>query len=231
MSATGRGTEREPEDAYITPTWTVDRFVERYTLSIDKGAVVLDPCCAEGELLTELHKLRPDLILIGFELREECRPALEKLVGAGVLKGFAIGSFMDLAKSIGDHEVGFVISNPPYSLAQEFIETAERIAKVSIWLLRQNFLGATERAEFTDRTRPGLFTSPNRPSFTGWGGDATEYAWFVYGDNAYRGRWEPLALTPAAEIAAWNKAARARYPHLNPKILKAKKKAAALAAS
>ncbi len=229
MSATNRGTERENEDAYITPSWAVDRLLEAYNLP--HGALVLDPCCAKGELLAHLHKVRPDLVLMGFELREECRPALEALAQSGAIRGYVIGSYFELAASVGDKEVDFIVSNPPYCLAQEFIETSERISNVSIWLLRQNFLGAKDRVPFTARTRPGLKTLPNRPSFTGWGGDATEYAWFIYGDESLRGTWEPLPLTPPAVISAWNEDARSRYPHLSPKLVNARKEAARLAAS
>lgn len=227
MSATNRGAEREAEDTYITPRWTVERFLEAY--EIPQGASVLDPCCAEGELLAELKKLRPDLRLYGFELRPEVAPALEALAANGTIEGFSIGDFLASAAQIPSDAFDYVLTNPPYALAQAFVEACEKIVKeAAIFLLRINFLGSQDRHSFTVRTRPSLFILPNRPCFTGWGSDATEYAWFAY-DGI--GVWYMLALTPAAIISAANRAAKARYPHLNPKILKAAKAARKASAS
>lgn len=192
MSATNRGAVREPCDTYITPRATIERLLEKYVLPA--GATVLDPCCASGELLTTLHELRPDLRLVGFELREEARADLEALRADGVIVGYEIGAFNELAKQLPNGAVDFIVSNPPYSLAQEFIETAERITKVAIWLLRLNFVGSKRRHALMARTRPGLITLSNRPSFTKGGTDATEYSWMIFGDATWAGRWVPANL-------------------------------------
>ena len=221
MSATNRGADREDEDTYCTPGWCAARLLERY--SIPAGSTVLDPCAASGELLAEIKRLRPDLKLYAFELREDERPKLEALVASGVLEGFILADFLELAKASEGIQFDYVISNPPYSLAQEFVEACAKVASVTLFLLRINFLGGSKRYPFTNATRPGLFTLPNRPCFTGWGSDATEYAWFVYGDGALTGHWEPLALTPTKVISEWNDAAKLRYPHLKPELVKARK--------
>ncbi len=155
--------------------------------------------------------------LYAIELRESCRAPLQALVDAGVLQGFAIGDFLDLSTRLETNAFDYVVTNPPYSIAREFIDVCNRIAKrANVQLLRINFLGCAERREWTDLTKPGMKVVPNRPSFTGWGGDATEYAWFIYKDPDMRGRWDVLEATPADVIAAWNARARAMFPHLKP---------------
>jgi len=224
VSATGRSDARRDADHYETPPWTVERFLEFYRLP--EGASVLDPCAANGELLATLKRLRPDLKLYAIELRPECESALAALEAAGIIEGYAIGDFFALAKSIEDEFFDYVLTNPPYSLAREFITEGNRITRFgNIHLLRLNFLGAQKRRDWTWETRPGALIVPNRPSFTGWGGDATEYAWLIYKDLSVRGTWDILSLTPDDVIEAWNAAARARFPEMNPKVRRAAKDA------
>lgn len=219
MSAAGRTEIRSSNDLYVTPPWSIARLVEGYDFVA--GATVLDPCAASGVLLSVLHELRPDLKLIAIELREECRPHLQALTDAGVIDGFFIGDFLELAASLPNNGIDYVVTNPPYSLAREFIDQCTRIAaRANVQLLRINFLGAQKRRDWTEKCNPGMKVLPNRPSFTGWGGDATEYAWFIYKDPALAGRWGILNLTPKNVIAEWCERARAMFPHLKPERLK-----------
>lgn len=230
MSATGRSDVRQDNDVYVTPTWSVHRFLEAYQLpdgssSLPAGATVMDPCAANGELLQAIHAVRPDLQLYALELRPECQPALDALFQAGVIAGYEIGDFIEYAKRVcldepANKVIDAIVTNPPYALAEEFVRAALKVSIVSAFLMRVNFLGAKKRRDFTAETKPGLFISPNRPSFTGWGGDATEYAWFLYGDAAWAGAWTVLPFTPAEVIKEWNAAARLKYPHLDPRLKK-----------
>jgi hypothetical protein len=207
MSATGRSDVREALDHYVTPDWSIRRFLEAYTLP--QGATVLDPCAANGELLTEIHRLRPDLRLFAIELRDTSAE-LARLRDAGVIVGYQIGDFLAIAAAESDVPPGFdyVITNPPYALAEEFIRGSTKIAKVSAFLLRLNFLGAKKRNAFLRFARPGLFVSSDRPSFTGTGTDSTEYAWQVFGDPSVAGTWRLLPLTDKVELAKCAKRAR-----------------------
>jgi hypothetical protein len=82
-----------------------------------------------------------------------------------------------------DGEVDLVFTNPPFSLAQEFIEHALACAPTVIMLLRINFLGSQKRYDFWQQFPPdGLFILSKRPSFTGKGTDSIDYAWFVWSD-------------------------------------------------
>jgi hypothetical protein len=87
-----------------------------------------------------------------------------------------------------------LVTNPPYSLAAEFIQRALERYRKSIdcaFLLRLNYLGSQKRAAFHREHPSDVFVLPRRPSFTGKGTDATEYAWFVWGPGR-GGRWSIL---------------------------------------
>ena len=80
-----------------------------------------------------------------------------------------------------DENVDLIFTNPPFSLAQEFIKHSLPRCNTCIMLLRLNFLGSKKRYKFwTENPPSALFVLSKRPSFTGTGTDATEYAWFVW---------------------------------------------------
>jgi len=81
-----------------------------------------------------------------------------------------------------------IVGNPPYRLAQQFIEASRAIVAqhgLIVFLLRLNFLAGRLRREFWKRHQPGyVVVCIERPSFTHDGGsDATEYSLFVWGDR------------------------------------------------
>ena len=80
-----------------------------------------------------------------------------------------------------------IISNPPYSVAQEIIERCFKIANEDteiIMLLRLAFLESKKRYNFWQKHPVnGLYVLSQRPSFTGKGTDATAYAWFVWNNT------------------------------------------------
>jgi hypothetical protein len=196
---------RHPLDEYITPPWCVERLFEAYPLP--PGLLLCDPCASRGELLSTVRALRPDLRLMGVEINPECAPQLVSVCGGSHI----IGDFLKLPtpKSPGN---SIILTNPPYSLAQDFIEHSLKFSTLVIMLLRLNFLVCRDRRGFTERTNPGVFVLPNRPSFNGRGSDGTEYGWFVYGDPDVAGTWKVLFTSPPTQISEWNQQMRRRYP-------------------
>lgn len=80
-----------------------------------------------------------------------------------------------------DDNVDLIFTNPPFSLAQEFITHSVARANTVIMLLRINFLASIKRYDWWAKTPPNaLYVLSKRPSFTGSGTDATDYAWFVW---------------------------------------------------
>jgi type I restriction-modification system DNA methylase subunit len=63
-------------------------------------------------------------------------------------------------------KVDLIVTNPPFSLALEFLKKSLKEANTVIYLLRINFLGSQKRKEFFEANRPThLFTLSKRPSF------------------------------------------------------------------
>lgn len=208
MSAANRGSDRHPQDAYITPLWAVERLLDAYV--IPNGATVLDPCAARGELLSVVKRRVPQSTITGIELRPECWDGLY-----AVTTNSGLGDFLDLGAKEpmqrAQKEFDFCITNPPFSLAEEFLIECRRIAKVTIFLQRINWL-CGGRDQLFKTAEPGLFVLPQRPSFTGYGADATEYAWYIFDEPAVARSWRMLDRTPASEIAEHNRRARELNP-------------------
>lgn len=190
MSATGRGAARQTADAYYTPAWCVERLLERVRLP---GGRWLDPAAGEGAIVRAVNALRTDVRWSAVELREECAPPLRALVGPGSMH---IANFLELGLSLASERV--IITNPPYSLAREFVEACLPSGAFVVMLLRLNWLGTAERAEWLRGRIPDVYVLPDRPSFVAGGTDATEYAWMVWPPFGERrdGRLEILATTP-----------------------------------
>lgn len=170
MSATNRGGTRNEADFYPTPAWCVHRLLETVSLP---GGVWLEPAAGDGALIRAVNQKRSDIQWAAMDIRPEmedpCRAA-----GAD----FMTADFPALQYQ-GDR-FAVAITNPPYSLAQEFIEQGLQVAETVIMLLRLNYLAGGKRADFMRAMPPDVYVLPNRPSFTGGGTDATEYAWFIW---------------------------------------------------
>lgn len=147
-----------------------------------RPSLVVDPCAGEGHVLQVAATV--GLRVGGLELREECRPALDDIVPGGALYGDALEGPVSrgLRAKLETVPGAAVVTNPPYSLAQEFVTTWAPCVAWSAWLLRLNFIGSQKRAAwFRGDGRPShVLVLPKRPSFTGGGTDSCEYAWFVW---------------------------------------------------
>lgn len=200
MSATGRSDARQPNDAYPTPAWAVKRLLERVKLPHGNW---LDPCAGEGAVLqVAKNHLSGCIAWHGVEIRPECKFPLRNLGMYPV-----IGDFLEertrqaVLRQTPRGRFATVITNPPYSLARQFVEACLPIADVVVMLLRVGFLESEERADFVHLWTPNVYILPNRPSFVGKSTDATTYAWMLWrgGKSRSAGRIEILDTTPLAE--------------------------------
>lgn len=195
MSATGRGRERAAFDDYPTPDWCVRRLLE--TGAVPATRPILDPCAGDGALLRAIREFygedAPGMVAV--ELRDECRSALETIANTSA----HIGNFFTTPGTVFP-PYGTVVTNPPYSLATEFLQVLlTRYPKVCM-LLRLNFLGGTGRADMLRKHTPDVYVLPNRPSFRRdekgrAATDACEYGWFVW-DTRDRGRAGRVVILP-----------------------------------
>jgi hypothetical protein len=164
MSATNRGATRSDHDFYATPHDAIDIAIRQIDWSKIGG--VCEPCRGDGRILDRM---------------------VEKLDG-GLVDWHEIRAGRDyLFDSPIPNKYDLIITNPPYTLAQEFVEKAYIEARNVLMLLRLNFLGSKRRHEFWKTHTPDyLFILSKRPSFTGNGTDATDYAWFGWGKDFTR---------------------------------------------
>ena len=80
-----------------------------------------------------------------------------------------------------NNKVDLIFTNPPFSIAQEFIDHSLKNADTVFMLLRLNYLASIKRYDWWVNQSPtALYVLSKRPSFTGSGTDATDYAWFVW---------------------------------------------------
>lgn len=169
MSATGRnlaGHERAEDDFYETPHWATRAILPH----LQRGASVLDPCCGLGAILDVARGSWQTTCGIEIGAWRAKKAAAR---GHEVVRRDAL--------SAGAWPNAFtIVTNPPYSLAEDFIRRAWQEAPNSdaAFLLRLNFLGAQKRAAFHRRRPADVFLLPRRPSFVlavsckgrcGWG--------------------------------------------------------------
>lgn len=155
MSSTNRGSKRLDKDEYQTPVWAVKLIMNE----IDWNAfpTFLEPCLGKGNIFNNYPNPQKAFCDIS--------------IGVDYLK-------QRIPKPVYD----LIITNPPFSLALEFLQKSLQEAKTVIYLLRLNFLGSQIRHDFWTLNPPThLFVLSKRPSFTEDGGtDSVEYAWFCW---------------------------------------------------
>lgn len=197
MSATNRGAVRHPADFYATPSWCVDRLLEKLSLP---GGNWLEPGAGEGNLIKAVN--RSDVRWTALELREECRPTLEQLTPRPeiiITDKFVADGVEDREKPLHGRHFDVAFGNPPFSLAIEFVRESIKYAEHVVMLLRLNFLGSRGRCAFMQAHAPDVYVLPDRPSFDGKGTDSIEYAWFVWRRATLHqtsGRLAVLDVTP-----------------------------------
>lgn len=134
------------------------------------------------------------------ELRSECEPDIKKSF-LYEEDSCIISDFFDLyprTAKIGPYEV--CITNPPFSLAQEFLDRCLPQCKITVMLLRLAFIASEKRADFMRKNNPDLYILPNRPSFSADGAtDSADYAWFVFTQGRQGGILKVLDTTPLDE--------------------------------
>ncbi|WP_215755075.1 hypothetical protein [Acetobacter sp. P5B1] len=182
------GYERHADDWYVEPAWCVDALVQVERPFI--GAV-LDPCCGGGNIVTRLRA--NGVHAQGADIRDR-----------------ADGQFsvMGYAQSLFDARPDSVVSNPPYGLAQDFVDsclttTTDRVCV----LLRLAFLEGQKRREWLMRSSLArVWVCSKRVSMPPGGtdvaakGGSIAYAWFVF-ERGYKG--EPsLGWLPDVEKAS-----------------------------
>lgn len=168
-----------------TPYWVIHQFMPHILemLGHFQDPVVVDPSAGDGRIVNSIvQQLQPvsqTSMFMGVELHnqpEYPQPILS----------FPRTDFLRWEPPL---EVDMCITNPPFSIAREFVEHAWEFLSdegAIVYLLRLGFLATGKRCrDFWPRFRPAhVYILPHRPSFRrGGGSDNSEYAWYVWKRN------------------------------------------------
>ena len=158
MSATNRGAVRRERDYYPTPEWCTEAIVRR--LRWPGCPAILEPCRGDGAIIRVL-----------------------KRYGFSDIEWAEIADGRDFLTWDFGRQFDFVITNPPFSLARQFIDRSLELADCVVMLLPLSFLASKRRRNWwrSGREPTALHVLSRRPSFTGDNRtDATDYAWYVW---------------------------------------------------
>lgn len=181
---------RIPFDSYPTPPWCTELLMHEYPPPTN---LVLEPAAGEGGMVDVLGKYGHRVLAIDIQ---------------DMVKKNADKSFVQLALHADFLKVKFeqrltwklsIVTNPPYSLALEFLDKSFDSGAIYIaMLLRLDFLSSKKRAAFhNSHPLNRLLILGKRPSFTGSGTDRYDYAWFIWDkSNTYK---PPRILMPTQE--------------------------------
>lgn len=160
MSSTARGASRENNDFYPTPGWCVDLLLSAIRPSFaDK---VLEPAAGDGAIIKRLisYGIAPEKIAA-----IEIDQARAEMVRAIVPDVRCEDFFLEPDLNAYD----LIITNPPFALATNFARRAVEMTRYTgtvALLLRLNWLGSQERAEFHRAHPSDILLLPKRPEFT-----------------------------------------------------------------
>lgn len=142
-------------------------------------------------------------------------------------RGYAVGSFTGAGFDAAQcpFQPDWVITNPPFKLAAEFVERAVAEAKVgAAMLLRTAFLESAERYELFRRyplTTVAPFSGRLAMVRGGWdpeASSATSYAWFVFLQHGVIGDPRVIFIPPEAQAVCTEAGDRRRFAVALPEI-------------
>lgn len=174
---------RQPRDFYPTPELLVNAALnciefQRTRLELP-APKILDPGCGEGVWGRVARRLWPDAKITGVDIEPGICEAYDNVIRMPFPMGVN-GKF------------DFVIGNPPYSHAEEFIRASLAHLHpqhgVMMFLLRLPFLASQSRGRglFKEFQPKEVYVLCQRPSFTGDDKtDATDYCLVVWLNKFY----------------------------------------------
>jgi hypothetical protein len=173
MSATNRGSKRIDSDFYVTPISAIESMLKSYKLG--KGNI-LEPSAGSGSFIKTIREYGYDNHITAVEVRDEEYTNLKLLADKAYID--------DFLNWTPDRDYRYIIGNPPYSIAQEFIERCFEISNEYteiIMLLRLGFLESKKRYSFWQQHPVNsLMVLSDRPKFINNKSDFSAYAFFIW---------------------------------------------------
>lgn len=166
-------------DYFPTPPSAIRPFLAACPLP---GGRWLEPSAGDGSIIRTVNSMRSDVVWRAVELRGQMLQRLAASIGDSGTGEVTIGDFLARETWAGGAQTfDVVIGNAPYTLGERFVGAALERAPVVAFLFRLDFLGSVGRAPFWRRHPADVYVLAPRPSFTGGGTEASEFAWFVWG--------------------------------------------------
>lgn len=175
--------ERASEDYYATPPEATRALLERVDFPIVVGGYhncFLEPCVGGGHIADVIKEFYPEAIVVGYDIVDRGYPET------------VISNFLTLERTFVEFDN--IITNPPYSLAQQFLEKSMEYigtgGKIAMFLKIQ-FLEGQKRKKlfakyppkyvyvFSKRQNPWRNGSPLDEKGKPWSSTMC-FAWFVW---------------------------------------------------
>jgi hypothetical protein len=164
-----------PHDFFPTPMGVTRALIEACPLP---DGLWCEPAVGDGHII---NAVGPRELWATFDIRPVAPPELSSF--------HQQRDFLALPDDIRFH---VIITNPPFSLAEEFVRKSLRHADYVVMLLRLAFLESRRREAFHAEHPSDVYVLSRRPSFMANGAtDSCAYAWFVWGPGR-GGRWTIL---------------------------------------
>jgi hypothetical protein len=203
MSSTLRGSKRAEYDYYRTPqkpiTQILEALIQYDVLPNDKPInqlVFLDPCAGGDN--TNPTMPYPHAIT---NLYQPLTPIRTVDIREDSSAQYHLDFLSQTNEELQDTFYDVIITNPPFDIATQIIETAHLYTRhkgIIVMLLRLNFWGSIQRQPFFQKYPPAYcFIHPRRMSFTPDNKtDSIEYAHFVWVKDERPPYCKTILLTP-----------------------------------
>ena len=168
---------RRKNDQYFTPSSAITRrLLDRHGWT---SGTALEPCAGDGAIADVLRQY-------GMTVRTG---DIDPELAPDIVWNFAVDGF--------DHQerYDFVITNPPFNLANEVVRAALTLSPVVAMLLRITWIEPCASRRWIWTCKPPKFIHPlhPRPGFTGDGKtDSATTAWFVWAPGPRGTEVEPF---------------------------------------
>lgn len=161
--------KRRPFDYYATPPECTEALIN--FLHLDKWKVIWEPAAGEGNITSVLAERGYTVLSSDIQTGTDFLTITEPPV------------------------YDYIITNPPFSLAEQFIRKAASFKKPFAYLLKSQYWNSGKRRELFFETRPRYILPLTwRPDFTGQGASMMDVMWVVWGGypEDYGTRYYPL---------------------------------------
>jgi len=174
----GEVAARRPHEFYPTPPDAL-AALEPWIPDLYRGGRVVEPAAGDGAVVAWVaqHCEPEDLVAVDIEMTHARRAALIEAGATSTIRGDWMDPELDLRARL-------LITNPPYSRAQDFIDWSLRRCEVGgavVMLLRLGFLASLKRRQWwggVPLARVGVLS--RRPRFVNGSSDSADYGWFMW---------------------------------------------------